>query len=61
MMRHFGNDAFLQDAYEDALDMGMHKEDAIHYANELLYDMGKLHEIEEIVNKIVEGVTLLKS
>jgi len=57
-MSHFGNDAFLQDAYEDALDMGMNKEAAIQYAYELLYDMGKLPEIDEIVNKIVEGVTL---
>ena len=58
MMSHLGNDAFLQDAYEDALDMGMNKEAAIQYAYELLYDMGKLPEIDEIVNKIVEGVTL---
>ena len=57
-MSHLGNNELLESKYEEGLEMGMNKEAAIQYAYELLYDMGKLPEIDEIVNKIVEGVTL---
>jgi len=57
-MSHLGNNELLESKYEEGLEMGMNKESATEYAYECLYNQGGLPEIDEIVNKIVEGVTL---
>ena len=57
-MSHLENEELLESAYEEGLEMGMNEESATEYAYECLYNQGGLPEIDEIVNKIVEGVTL---
>ena len=58
MMSHLGNEELLESAYKEGLEMGMNEESATECAYECLYNQGGLPEIDEIVNKIVEGVTL---